>query len=406
VHVSDWLTIRVVLQGQPDAPLEHPPGRVLLAHADHSFGELAEAIDGAFARWDVTPLHRFDVEGRVLLPGGADGEEEGEDVEDSDEVTVGEVGLRAGNRFSYVFDLGERWQHDCLVEDVTVDPFEVAGDEPEVPVAVYGWGTIPDQYGRISEDDEEPEPVDLDLTELLDEELFEADEIDDLESPGAPTSPGVDLGDVDLADGEEPGEDEDAAWEEIEEELAAWAENEAAAWSVVQDALEDVPRTREADALAGAAARLRDREDNDEWPYDALWAAADLDDGDLPDDDEELWLELAAGIVAPHGDLPVDVDTAAAWASLEPADWAGAVIELVRGDIGQPAGPGTLVDLIARCPEVESEELSDEDRAVLESAMETVGDLWQALGALDDDRRLTPLGHWGLPEALRRAWVR
>ena len=31
--------------------------------------------------------------------------------------------------------------------------------------------------------------------------------------------------------------------------------------------------------------------------------------------------------------------------------------------------------------------------------------LWQVLGAIDDDDRLTPLGWWGLPEAMRRVWA-
>jgi hypothetical protein len=34
-----------------------------------------------------------------------------------------------------------------------------------------------------------------------------------------------------------------------------------------------------------------------------------------------------------------------------------------------------------------------------------VTSLWQILGAIDDDDRLTPLGWWGLPEAMRRVWA-
>lgn len=34
----------------------------------------------------------------------------------------------------------------------------------------------------------------------------------------------------------------------------------------------------------------------------------------------------------------------------------------------------------------------------------TVELLWKALGGIDRDARLTPLGLWGLPEALLRAW--
>ena len=30
--------------------------------------------------------------------------------------------------------------------------------------------------------------------------------------------------------------------------------------------------------------------------------------------------------------------------------------------------------------------------------------MWSVLGAIDEDDRLTPLGWWGLPEAMQRAW--
>ncbi len=31
--------------------------------------------------------------------------------------------------------------------------------------------------------------------------------------------------------------------------------------------------------------------------------------------------------------------------------------------------------------------------------------MWSVLGAIDSDDRLTPLGWWGLPEAMSRAWT-
>ena len=34
-----------------------------------------------------------------------------------------------------------------------------------------------------------------------------------------------------------------------------------------------------------------------------------------------------------------------------------------------------------------------------------VTSLWQVLGAIDDDERLTALGWWGLPEAMLRVWA-
>jgi hypothetical protein len=381
--VSDWMTIRVVLLGQPDVALADPPGRILLTHADHTFAELAEAVDTAFARWDLTPPHRFEVEGRILVAGGEADEAE---VEDTDDVTVGEVGLRVGARFRYVFDLGERWEHECVVEDASVDPFEVAGDEPEVPVPVFGWGTIPDQYGRVTEDEDEREAVvHLELDEELDDLVEDARLDDELE-----------LDDVDLF---EEG-DELEGWEEPSEDV--WAEPDASTWAIVAQALADVDRPGDPEALAAAAAELRARRDDEEGPYSLLWRLSDLDEDELPEDDADLWLELAAAVVVPADGVPEEESSP--WTTLEPADWAGAVIELARAGVGAPAGASALIDMIGRCPEVESEELADEDRDALRTALTTVVALWRALGTLDDEARLTRLGQWGLPESLRLAW--
>ena len=37
----------------------------------------------------------------------------------------------------------------------TFDPADEFGPAPKTPVAIWGWGTIPDQYGRQSFDDED-----------------------------------------------------------------------------------------------------------------------------------------------------------------------------------------------------------------------------------------------------------
>ena len=55
-----------------------------------------------------------------------------------------------GERFSYTFDLGDDWRHGCEVLREKTDPhllFE-PGELPALPVAIWGWGWIPDQYGR------------------------------------------------------------------------------------------------------------------------------------------------------------------------------------------------------------------------------------------------------------------
>ncbi len=65
--------------------------------------------------------------------------------------------VKLGEEFEYVFDLGDNWQHRCTVEPGRGDPLEEYGIVPAGPVAIWGWGSIPDQYGRRSYDDAEEE---------------------------------------------------------------------------------------------------------------------------------------------------------------------------------------------------------------------------------------------------------
>lgn len=360
------MTIRVVLHGGRGTDLDFPPGRVLLVHADHAFNELAEAIDAVFGRWDPNPEHVFEVEGRRLVPSGAtEALVDGIDAEDSEEVTIGEVGLRLGARFSYVFDPVHRWVHECIVFSVDVDPFDLHGEEPDRPVPILGWGTVPDQYGRVAEDD------DPDAEEEDDESEWLEDDEDLLEATG---------------------------------DLASWQESETGSWEIVQEALADVDRPRPQDDLTAAVQRLRAAPGAGDWRAGVLWAAAGFETEDPPSDDEEFWVELAAGVVSPRDPVPLDAERESAWAALEPADWTGAIVELVRGGVGQPAGADTILDLVVACPEVDNEDLTEEDEEVLLAGFATVVELWQALGVVDADQRLTALGRWGLPEALQLAW--
>ena len=52
------------------------------------------------------------------------------------------------------------------------------------------------------------------------------------------------------------------------------------------------------------------------------------------------------------------------------------------------------------------EDYEDEfDELSIEGLFLHVTAMWSVLGAIDEDDRLTPLGWWGLPEAMRRAWA-
>jgi hypothetical protein len=52
------------------------------------------------------------------------------------------------------FDLGDDWRHECRVLPEKVDPRVEYGPLPKRPVAIWGWGWIPDQYGRETLDDD------------------------------------------------------------------------------------------------------------------------------------------------------------------------------------------------------------------------------------------------------------
>lgn len=132
----------------------------------HTFADLAQSIDHAFARWDRGHLCKFDfADGTVVT-----------DPETADEAAASPDGpmsgrarvlsetriadsVAAGDEFRYEFDFGDGWTHACRV-DSEVDPLEVLGTRPGSPMAYFGWGSMPDQYGRrwVDDDGSGPKP--------------------------------------------------------------------------------------------------------------------------------------------------------------------------------------------------------------------------------------------------------
>ncbi len=233
--------------------------------------------------------------------------------------------------------------------------------------------------------------------------------------------------------------------EQDEQFLADWDEAEAEALSELRMVVDEVgERPLPGQELREACVSLRSALARPGWPGNLLAACGDVDPRDLPADDTELWLRLAAGIASPAGELPdddkvpdpddeLDEDSQAivALCTLQPYDWLAAVATLAR------RGPGTAAAAYDLARYVSEFEPDDDDRAAADDADEGddsadsefgfdefdedfdesedqeagegfffhVTGLWQALGALDDAERLTPLGWWGLPEALQRAWT-
>lgn len=155
-----WLAIRVELLSGIYAECDPAPGRVLIVGPRHTFQQLARAINVGFARWDFSHLYDFELaDGNIV---GFPDEDFGEDDVLDHATTKVLDRVKPGERFGYRFDFGDEWIHECMVEPAKVDPVEAYGDVPVDPVPIFGWGTIPDQYGRVTDgsDDEtlsEPE---------------------------------------------------------------------------------------------------------------------------------------------------------------------------------------------------------------------------------------------------------
>lgn len=161
-----WLSIRVDLVEGRGERVWPRPGRIFAAARTHTFAQLAEAIDDAFARWDRSHLHDFTLaDGTRLTTPHVDWQEAGP-ASDDRRTTLGR--LRLGEQFVYVFDFGDDWTHLCTVGDERIDPLDELGMLPHGPLPCFGWGEIPDQYGRRwdGDDGESPRPGDPGLADL------------------------------------------------------------------------------------------------------------------------------------------------------------------------------------------------------------------------------------------------
>lgn len=155
-----WISVTVELLGGRVEELWPPPGRVFAVGPSHSFRDLADAVNTAFARWDRAHLSMFTLaDGRVVTD-----QETGDELTGSPdgpiqtpldiETTKVAAAVELDAEFQFVFDLGEEWTHRCVVGAEKVDPVEVLGIRPAKPLPYFGWGSMPDQYGRRWENDD------------------------------------------------------------------------------------------------------------------------------------------------------------------------------------------------------------------------------------------------------------
>ena len=220
--------------------------------------------------------------------------------------------------------------------------------------------------------------------------------------------------------------------EKDEEFLAEWDAADAEALAAIGELLDQVgDRPLPAEDLRAAAGRLRDYVARPGWPGQLLIECGGMRAADLPADDAELWLRLATGVASPEGpdDWPQDEgelnemdSTIAAICAIDHFDWLAVITALAAGGPGTSASAADLAGYVRDYDpdgaeqgeeDVDEDDFDlgdlDEDGEFDELGMEglflPVTSLWQVLGAIDDEDCLTPLGWWGLPEAMRRVWA-
>jgi len=227
--------------------------------------------------------------------------------------------------------------------------------------------------------------------------------------------------------------------EKDEEFLAEWDAADAEALAAVGELLDQVgDRPVPAEDLRAAVSRLRESIARPGWPGELLIECGGMRAADLPADDAELWLRLAAGVASPQGseewaagpaetegegELSETDSAIAAICAIDHFDWLAVITALAVGGPGISASAADLAGYVRDYDPDDAEQAADEDadadeydlddldddgefdELTMESLFLPVTSLWQVLGAIDDEDCLTPLGWWGLPEAMRRVWA-
>ncbi len=228
--------------------------------------------------------------------------------------------------------------------------------------------------------------------------------------------------------------------EKDEEFLAEWDAADAEALAATQTLLDRVgDRPLPHEDLRRATARLRAEIARPGRPGRLLVECSGMRAKDLPADDAEMWLRLAAGVASPagpddwarpgqdDGEPDESESELAAICAIDHFDWLAAITALVEGGPGTSASAADLATYVRDYDPEESDDdppgedadeqdedededffLADDDEfddLTMEGLFLPVTSLWQVLGAIDDRERLTPLGWWGLPEAMRRVWA-
>jgi hypothetical protein len=193
--------------------------------------------------------------------------------------------------------------------------------------------------------------------------------------------------------------------EEMDAWIDEWEQVDADAAAILKNACsEQIGASPPAEDVARAAAALRAGVGDAGWEWRYFVNACGWPK-QMPDDDGQALVEAVSASISPLEDPQTDVEEQAAVASLLHADLVGLVVGLVRRGVGAEMTAEAWQTDIDAVPEIDDD--SDDLEAELDAfelAVEVLAPLWETLGVLDADRRLTELGRWALPNGLLDVW--
>jgi hypothetical protein len=120
--------LKILLRG-----IKPPVWRRVVVSGDTTISFLHEILQVAMG-WYNCHLHNFLIRGKeygVSYEGGVSF------ADDPDQVRLADFGFRPQERFEYVYDFGDNWEHQISVEKIP------APDETQYPICITGRGNCP-----------------------------------------------------------------------------------------------------------------------------------------------------------------------------------------------------------------------------------------------------------------------
>ena len=155
-----WLSVTVELLGGRGEELWPWPGHVFAVGPSQTFQDFADAINGAFARWDRSHLSMFTLsDGRIVTDretGAEMATSVGGPVVKAVDIATARVArtVELGAEFQFTFDLGDDWTHRCVVARKRLTRSTCSATSQTIRCPTGAGAASPDQYGRRWADDD------------------------------------------------------------------------------------------------------------------------------------------------------------------------------------------------------------------------------------------------------------